>query len=183
MDLLKESQIRRLLSLVEEAKPRIIALDTIYKLKREVEKPFEEHLKNELGLLRYEVLNFLQRKIYNSSPDDLKKISGIYFMESEKEYELLPFIVDSSFSIRMDENNQLFGLAGSGFTKPIKMEDIRRREIADSFEEIKFLLVRISGYWKGIASLDLSRIEDSTEEFSISFNLSGLIHENAKSLA
>lgn len=183
MDLEKEKQVTRLISLVTEAQPRINSLHVAYDLKRETDKVFEERIKNEKKLLNYEILIFLQGKINESSPEDLKKISGIYFEDNGDSYELLPFIVEKSFHLGLDNKGQIYAQAGSGLTPPIKMEDIRRRLIAQSFDEVKSLLQRISGYLQGIAWLDFNEIEDNTDEFVIGYTIAGLIHKNSLALS
>lgn len=132
--------------------------------------------------IRHGVYNVLIGRIFEKSQEDLKKISGIYFTEDQKENELIPFIIETSFHIKIDVDDKLYALAGTGFTPLIKMDDIYRRSIANTHEEVKQLLIRISEYWKGVAEIKYVSEGCPVDTFRIGWNISGLTHENAKSL-
>lgn len=176
----KEQQIAQLCNLVPNSNPRIIALSTALELKRAVEGAFNEKLKDETARLRYEILDFIQSKIHAQSPDDLKKFCGIYFVdENRKDYEIFPYMLETSFHVKMDVDGQLIILAGSSSTPSIKMEDIKRREIASTTEEVEALLRRIIKYLNGIIEIDFN-IDHFYKEFRIEWNLAGLIHQKQK---
>ena len=178
MDINKQNQITMLCSLIPESNPRINSLHTIFSLKRETDKVFNEKLKDETGRLKYEILNFIQRKIYNKSSDDLKKFCGIYITDEKGDnHEILSFIMEYSFKVKMDVDGHLIILAGSGFTSSINMEYIKRREIANSLEEVEILIQRINLFLDKIIEIKFIKLEDTNEKFRLEWDLAGLIHE------
>ena len=177
MNTKKQSEIVRLEDLVKNINPNIISISVLLRTKHEVDNIFKKELDDQIERLKYAILIFLQGKIFDFSADDLKKIFGIYFTQGEKDVDLMYYLIQG-FDIKVDVTGQIFALASSGFTPAIKMENVTRREIANSKEEVKDLLKRISTYWKGLVEIDFIDVPENDNEFRIGYDLSGLINEN-----
>ncbi|MBP6912658.1 MAG: hypothetical protein KBB86_01855 [Candidatus Pacebacteria bacterium] len=178
----KSKQILRLCSFSSTIDSDVKFLNGYLEAQKAMLKSLNELIGTRSKQIRQGVYDVLIGRIFEESQEDLKKISSICFTEDQKLNQLIPFILETSFHIKMDINNEVYALAGTGFTPLIKMDDIYRRSIANTHEEVKQLLIRVSEYWKGVAEINYVSEDCPVDTFRVGWNIAGLIHENAKSL-